>query len=101
MKKDILIKARILFKEWEIKQQENALKDATTEVEELLEEIGLIDDDRSYESGVAHHSLYESLKEIDTREVLKFDLNQELLKLNNADGYCQCDSCVANRAGAK
>ncbi len=101
MKEDILTKARIVFKEWEIKQCENAIKDETTSVEKLLEEIGLIDDDRSYESGVAHHSLYESLKNIDYQEVSKFDLNQELLKLNNADGYCYCESCVANRARAK
>ncbi len=101
MKKDILIKARILSKEWQIKKCEKTIKDATKSISERLTIIGLLDDDMSVKGYGEHNHLQSLLKEIDNREALRLDLNQELLKLNNADGYCQCDSCVANRAGAK
>ncbi len=100
MVKDILIKARILSKKWQIKQCENTIKDTITSVEKLVEEIGSIDDDMSNKMGAAQNSLYILLRDIDSYETSRLGLNQELLKLDNADEYeyCQCDSCVANRA---
>ncbi len=123
MKKDILIKARTVSKEWQIKQCEDIIKDTAASILVTLTEISLIGDDLSEpfsdeaRLGVvstlerkqsntmlrltlmeAHNHLYKLLKEIDSQEALRLGLNQELLKLNNADGYCYCESCVINRA---
>ncbi len=98
MKKDILIKARILSKEWHIKKCEKTIKNATKSISERLTIIGLLDDDMSVKGYGEHNHLYKLLKEIDSQEALRLGLNQELLKLNNADGYCYCESCVINRA---
>ncbi len=98
MKEDILIKARILSKEWQIKKYEKIIKDTAESISERLAIIGLLDDDMSVKGFVEHNKLQSLLKEIDNQEVLRISLNQELLKLNNADEYCYCDSCVANRA---
>ncbi len=100
MEDAILTKARIVSKEWQIKQCEKTIKYATETISERLTEIGLLGDDQSEKSEQAHHSLYSLLKEIDSQEVLRFGLNQELVKLNNPKGYCQCDKCVVNRAVA-
>ncbi len=97
MKEDILIKARIVSKEWQIKQCEDIIKDTSESVSEKLSYIGLHSlGDNLIE---AHNQLQSLLKEIDNQEALRFGLNQDLLKLNNADGYCYCEKCVANREG--
>ncbi len=98
MKEDILIKARILSKEWHIKKCENTIKNDIESISERLTIIGLLDDDMSVKGYGEHNHLKSLLTEIDDREALRLDLNQELQDLNTADGYCQCDSCVANRA---
>ncbi len=88
MKEDILIEARILSKEWQIKQCEDTIKDRTELISEKLSYIRLHSlGDNLIE---AHNQLQSLLKEIDNQEVLRLGLNQELLKLNNADGYCYC-----------
>ncbi len=99
MNRDILIKARIVSKEWQIKECEKIIKDTAESISERLTIIGLLDDNDMPVKGYGEHRhLYKLLREIDSQEELRLGLNQELLKLNNADGYCQCDSCVANRA---
>ncbi len=98
MKEDILTKARILSKEWQIQKCEKIIKDNTKSVDEISSVIGWRVADLSEKGTEAHHQLQSLLKEIDNQEVLRLSLNQELLKLNNADGYCYCESCVANRA---
>ncbi len=97
MKKDILIKARILSKEWQIKKYEKLIKDTAKSISERLTIIGLLDDDMSVKGFGEHHHLQSLLKEIDNQEVLRLGFEQDLQDLNNADGYCQCDNCVANR----
>ncbi len=97
MKEDILVKARILSKEWHIKKCKKTIKDATESISERLTIIGLIDDDMSVKGYGEHNHLKSLLKEIDNRKEVMADLKQDLQKLNTADGYCQCPGHVANR----
>ncbi len=83
MRKDVLIRMRIMSKEWQIKQCDKIIKDIDADLEEIAVEIDLIDDDMSDKGAVAHHSLYALLKKIGNQEASRFSLNQELLKLNN------------------
>ncbi len=82
MKEDILIKARILSKEWHIKKCENTIKNDIEAISERLTIIGLLDDDMSVKGYGEHNHLKSLLTEIDDRETLRLDLNQDLLKLN-------------------
>ncbi len=99
MKEDILIKARIVSKEWQITQCEDIIRDTSESVSEKLSEIRFHLTDDSDSLKLAHHSLYTLLKKIDNQETLRLGLKQQLQKLNNkSDGYCYCEKCVANRA---
>ncbi len=98
MKEDILIKARILSKEWQIKKCEKTVRYITKAISERLTEISLIGDDLSEKGEEAHYRLISFILQIDEQDRLMDDLNQDmLLILNNADGYCCCDSCVTNK----
>ncbi len=101
MKEDILITARILSKEWQIKKYEKIIKDNTESIEKITPVIELLDDDMPNKGAVTYRKLQSLLKEIDKQEALRLVFKKDLQKLNNADGYCYCESCVANRARAK
>ncbi len=82
MKRDILIRMRIISKEWQIKYQEDIIKRITVQVEDAAVEIGLLDAELSPEGVSAHFSLVRLLAEIDEQNTFISGFKQELEKLH-------------------